>query len=142
MSGKQGDWWIAGYKRRKLTAEQRAKEDAELVAFLVTLLNAGLHLYEIRFIARRRWGLSLGKIRPLLDRARRQMIDATGRAAEQLVLGSADFYLSIAEDPARPTTQRVQARHKLNKLLGFTWRELLRKAKEQKAAGAGESFSR
>jgi hypothetical protein len=122
----------------KRTAEQKAKEDAERVAFLAKLLNVGLHMYEIKFIARRRWGLPLGKVRPLVERARQQLIASTGQTAEELILNSATFYLGIAEDPARPTTQRVQARHKLDKLLGFEWREMVRQAQRQKAEARKE----
>jgi hypothetical protein len=93
-------------------------------------------------IVGRRWVMTLGKIKPLLDKARRQIVNGLGRTEADLVMGSALLYLSVAEDPSRKVAERITARRKLDRLLGLEWRELLRKAGERKAGGASEDCSR
>src|SRR5215471_7054337 len=89
-------------------------------------------------IVGRRWVMRLGKIKPLLDKARRQIVNGLGRTEADLVTGSALLYLSISEDPSRKTAERAGARRKLDRPLGLEWREMLRKAQERKAARAPE----
>jgi|GEM_PF-1080608 len=104
----------------KKTSQTRSKKQRLLLEQLVKgMLNRGKHVSEIKKAAVLKYCLSPRSVERYISRARQDMVEQSQTPDEEVHFVAYDFYRSIISDTNSTQHERLNARKRIDKLLGL-----------------------
>lgn len=106
---------MATLARRKISKEQQT----QLVQLIIKMLNMRKYTSEIKQAIAQEYGLATRSVERYIARARKEIVQDTNLSVDEHRGEAFHFYRSIINDANSTRRERLQARERIDKLLGL-----------------------